>query len=74
MKEKETINIATIDKKMNVIISLLSKMVNGESQTTKEHIAELATFGLSNTEIASIVGKKPNYVSKELYKIKNSKK
>lgn len=74
MNESETIDITTIDKKMNVIIGLLSKMANGTEQTVKERIAELASYGLSNTEIASIIGKKSDYVSRELYKTRVAKK
>ena len=74
MNETEINDITAIDKKMNVIIGLLSKMVNGSEQTLKERIAELADFGLTSTDIAPIVGKTPAAVSKELYKIKSGKK
>jgi len=74
MKESETIDITTVDKKMNVIIGLLSKMVNSPDQTMKDRIAELASYGLVSTEIGPMVGKTAEAVSKELYKIKSGKK
>jgi len=74
MNEKETVDISTIDKKMNVIIGLLSKMVNGEKQTAKERISELSEYGLSSAQIAEIMGKTTKYVSSELFKIKSGKK
>ena len=74
MNETEVVDINTIDKKMNVIIGLLSKMVNVESQTAKERIAELLDYGLSNAQIADMMGKTTKYVSAEAYKIKTSKK
>lgn len=56
-----------IEKKMNIIISLLSKIANnGHDSTLKEQILSLASFGLSSSEIAGIVGKTVSHVSKEL--------
>lgn len=73
MTDTETTDISTIDKKMNVIIGLLSKMVNGEKQTAKERITELSEYGLSSVQIAEMMGKTTQYVSNELSKIKAAK-
>lgn len=60
-------NTESIERKLNVIISLLLRIANSRSDLTlKEQIRDLASFGLSSSEIAEIVGKKMGYVSKEL--------
>lgn len=65
----------TIELKMNVIISLLLKIANnGNESTLKEQIRDLASFGLSSSEIAEILGKTVGYVSKELSIIKKELK
>ena len=52
---------------MNVIISLLLKIANnGNEISLKEQVRDLASFGLSSSEIAEITGKKVGHVSKEL--------
>lgn len=57
----------SIERKMNVIISLLLRIANkGDELTLKEQVRSLASFGLSSPEIADIVGKKVGYVSKEM--------
>jgi DNA-binding CsgD family transcriptional regulator len=60
-------NTGSIERKLNVIISLLLRIANSGSELTlKEQVRDLASFGLSSSEIAEIVGKKVGYVSKEL--------
>jgi DNA-binding CsgD family transcriptional regulator len=60
-------NTRSIERKLNVIISLLLRIANsGSDLTLREQIRNLASFGLSSSEIAEIVGKKVGYVSKEL--------
>ena len=60
-------NTRSIERKLNVIISLLLRIANsGSDLTLKEQVRNLASFGLSSPEIAEIVGKKVGYVSKEL--------
>ncbi len=67
MTENSSANTAKIEKKMNVIISLLLKIANnGNEISLKEQVRDLASFGLSSSEIAEITGKKVGHVSKEL--------
>lgn len=68
------VDISKIEKKMNVIISLLMRIANdGRETTLKEQVRNLALFGLETAEIAEILGKTVGYVSKELSLIKKSK-
>jgi DNA-binding CsgD family transcriptional regulator len=70
---KSNHNTASIERKLNVIISLLLRIANsGNDLTLKEQVRNLASFGLSSSEIAEIVGKKVGYVSKELSILKKS--
>jgi len=65
----------SIERKMNVIISLLLKIANnGNEFTLKDQVRDLASFGLSSAEIAEIVGKKVGHVSKELSILKKEAK
>lgn len=65
----------SIERKMNVIISLLLKIANdGNESTLKEQVRDLASFGLSSAEIAEIVGKTVGHVSKELSILKKEAK
>lgn len=74
MTENNT-NLASIDKKMSVMISLLLKIANnGTDVTLKNQIKDLSAFGLTSTEIADIIGKKVGYVSKELSELKKTNK
>lgn len=67
--------ISVIDKKLSIIVALLLRIANnGNDSTLKEQIGDLASFGLSSSEIASILGKKTPYISKELSELKKSKK
>ncbi len=67
MIKNPSTDTSKIEKKMNIIISLLSKIANnGSDSTLKEQILSLASFGLSSSEIAEIVGKTVGHVSKEL--------
>lgn len=60
---------------MNVIISLLLKIANNGNETSlKEQVRDLASFGLSSSEIAEITGKKVGHVSKELSILKREAK
>ncbi|HXN63863.1 MAG TPA: hypothetical protein VN862_00915 [Candidatus Acidoferrales bacterium] len=65
----------SIERKMNVIISLLLRIANsGNELTFKEQIRDLSSFGLSSSEIADIIGKKVGHVSKELSILKRESK
>ena len=75
MTEKPSANTSKIEKKMNVIISLLLKIANNGNETSlKEQVRDLASFGLSSSEIAEITGKKVGHVSKELSILKKEDK
>ena len=64
-----------IEKKMNVIISLLLRIANnGDEIPFKEQVRDLASFSLSSSEIAEITGKKVGHVSKELSILKKENK
>ena len=72
MAEKD--NLASIDKKMSVMISLLLRIANNGTETTlKEQVRDLSAFGLTSSEIADIVGKKVGHISKELSELKKHK-
>jgi len=72
MKEKKP---SSIELKMNVIISLLLKIANsGDESTLKENVRDLASFGLTSSEIADILGKKVGHISKELSGLKKETK
>jgi len=74
MEEKQQ-DTSSIERKMNVIISLLLKIANnGNDSTLKEQVRDLASFGLSSSEIADILGKKVGYISKELSVLKKEPK
>lgn len=75
MEEKSSVNKSKIEKKMNVIISLLLKIANdGGAVSLKEQVRDLASFGLDSAEIAEITGKKVGHVSKELSVLKKESK
>jgi hypothetical protein len=75
MEEKSSVNKSKIEKKMNVIISLLLKIANdGGTVSLKEQVRDLASFGLDSAEIAEITGKKVGHVSKELSVLKKESK
>lgn len=68
-------NPQSIERKMNVIISLLLKIANnGNEFTLKDQVRDLSSFGLSSAEIAEIVGKTVGHVSKELSILKKEVK
>lgn len=69
--KKSIENIASIDKKLSIIISILLKIANsGNDIKLREQIKQLYCFGLSSSEIADILGKKVGHISKELTGIK----
>ena len=75
MTENSSTSAEKIEKKMNVIISLLLKIANNGDETPfKEQVRDLASFGLSSSEIAEITGKKVGHVSKELSILKKGEK
>lgn len=70
MAEKNT-DTSSIERKLNVMIALLHRIAsNGSNTSLKEQVQDLASFGLSSSEIAEILGKTVGHVSKELSVIK----
>lgn len=66
--------VQSIDKKLNIVISVLLKIAkNGSEISLKEQIKELYSFSLNSSEIADILGKKVGHISKELTGIKKNK-
>lgn len=75
MTENTSTDIKSIDRKLSIVISLLLKIANNGSESTlKEQVRDLASFGLSSSEIADILGKKVGHVSKELSVLKKESK
>ena len=73
MTENTSTDIKSIDRKLSIVISLLLKIANNGSESTlKEQVRDLASFGLSSSEIADILGKKVGHVSKELSVLKKN--
>ncbi len=77
MKDKESLNIGEITKRLDFIIYLLlkQKKQNDEKDITlRKRIEEINVFGLKDYEIARILGKSRSHVAKELTLIKKQKK
>lgn len=73
MPEEKT-NLSSIDRKLSIVVSLLLKIASNGEITLREQIKELSAFGLNSSEIASIIGKKVGYISKELSELKKTNK
>lgn len=66
--------IEDLTKRLDVVIALLANIATKDENTTlRDKIVMLDGFGLKPSEIASVLNKKANYVSKEL-SIARSKK
>lgn len=66
MSVKES-NTTDIGRRLDIIVALLAAIATrDEKVTTRDKIIMLSSFGLKPSEIASILNKKSNYVSKEL--------
>lgn len=68
MEEK----LDTISKKLSILITLMVKSLP-ESLDTKDGIKLLDGYDLSNNEVASILGVKPNAVSMARARMKEQK-
>ena len=68
--------LVELNKKMGVVIALLLRSVSRDilALPLKEQIAILDGLGVRPVEMASIVGKKPGHISKELVSIRRSVK
>ena len=65
--EREGLNIQSVSKRLDVVIALLATIATkDENVALRDKIAMLNGFGLSSSEIASVLNKKTAYVSKEL--------
>lgn len=63
-----------LTKRLDVVIALLATIATKDENTTlRDKIAMLNGFGLGPSEIASVLNKKANYVSKELSIAKGKK-
>ena len=64
-----------ITRRLDLIAALLLRLIprGNEGLNGKEQIALLDGFGMRPIEIASILGKTPKYVSKELAGIRKSR-
>lgn len=49
-------DLASIDKKLSFLISILWNKDSGEGRTTQSSIEKLRRFGFTNSEIANILG------------------
>lgn len=61
-------------QRLNILISLQMKPVYWEKETDKNKISKLKSFDLQAGEIAEILEKTSDNVSKQLYVIKTRKK
>lgn len=68
MEEK----LDTISKKLSILIALMTKSLP-EPLDAKEGIRLLDSYDLSNNEVASILGMKPNAVSMARTRMKGQK-
>ena len=68
MNEKLEGLIEETNRKLGVVIALLANPVSSQEgkQSLKDQIRVLNQYGLVTSEIAAILNKKPNHVSKEL--------
>lgn len=63
-----------IEKKLQTLINLQARSLVGDFETQKEKVEFLSDCGLSNLEIAGIIGASPNYVSVAKAKIKKARR
>ena len=67
----ENKNLTNIDRKLDLITSLLYKIAHeGEKMILRDQVEELLTFGLTSAEIGVILGKKTGHISKEMSALK----
>lgn len=75
METKAVELLQEVSKKLSVVIALLANPVKpAEGKiSARDQIALLNRYGLTSSEIASVLNKSPNYVSKELSLLKGNK-
>ena len=72
MEDLPSINgTASINKRLDIIISILMNPTKFQESSTREKISHLTSLDLANNEIAKILNKSSNFVAKEK---SNSKK
>ena len=65
--KREGKELEDLTRRLDVVIALLATIATKDDGTTlREKIVMLDGFGLRPSEIASVLNKKANYVSKEL--------
>lgn len=74
-KSPESIALDSLTKRMDVIISLLFRMVGKDATELplKEQIAALDNLGIRPVEISQIVGRTQTHVNKELVAIRRNR-
>ena len=66
MEDLPSINdTASINKRLDIIISIMMNPTKFQESSTKEKISHLASLDLTNNEIAKILNISSNFVSKE---------
>lgn len=72
----ELVELRELNSNMQVAIALLLRLISRDNNSLplKEQIAILDGLGVRPTEIATIVGKKPGHVSKELVAIRRAER
>lgn len=71
---REGRELEDLTKRLDVVIALLATIATKDENTTlRDKIVMLDGFGLRPGEIASVLNKKANYISKELSIVRGKK-
>lgn len=70
----ENYQLESTNKLLKVMVALLLRQRNREILTLREQIGILSDLGLKTKEIAEILGRSNNYISKELSELKKTRK
>lgn len=72
---ENTNELKEISRRLGIVITLLLKLNQNtnEGMSQRALIAELQKLGMRPVEIASIIGRTPSFVNKELATLKNQK-
>jgi hypothetical protein len=65
--------LKSINKHLKVVISLLLKNDNVDERNLRDQIVVLSNLNMAPKEIAEIIGRSGNYVSKELSHVRRVK-
>ena len=69
-----TNDTASINKRLDIIISILMNPTKFQESSTREKISHLTSLDLASNEIARILNKSSNFVSKEKSVLKKKEK